>query len=326
MLRSKDISLLYDFSVVCRVGNLTKAAKELGTVQSAVTQRMQRLEDILGTSLLLRHSRGVSATDQGLILLNYARQLNTLVANAVAEVEAWEGSPSGAVSIGLPPSVSAVLTSPLIKAVKDELPNVELTVAEAFSGYLNGWLENEEIDLGFVFDKKSSNAMVITDLVEEDLYLITDAKTAKRLPHQLSLNDLANLPLIAPSRRHALRTDVEREADRQDVQLNIVLEVDAGHQLIRQIEQGVGSAILARSAVMPELVENKLVSLPIINPNFQRTVCLAVKREKAETYLLTRVRDVIERAVDSLIEDGHWPGVRVQGRSHGNDGHKASRD
>ena len=134
MLRSKDISLLHDFTVVCDQGNLTRAAQELNTVQSAVTQRMQRLEDAIGTKLLKRHSRGVRPTEQGEILLKYARQMDALVADAIAEVTAWEGSPSGAISIGLPPSVSAVLTTPLIEAVNRTLPNVELTVAEAFSG------------------------------------------------------------------------------------------------------------------------------------------------------------------------------------------------
>ena len=97
--------------------------------------------------------------------------------------------------------------------------------------------------------------MVISDLVEEELYLITDRMTAASQPDQLSLRDLRGLPLVASSRRHGLRTDVEAEAIRRGVQLSIVLEVDAGHQLIRQVLRGAGSAVLARSAVMPELSE-----------------------------------------------------------------------
>jgi len=182
MLKSKDLSLLHDFSVVCREGNLTKAARELNTVQSGITQRMQRLEQALGTQLLKRHSRGVSPTEQGLILLKYAERLDALIGDAVAEVEAWEDSPSGNVSIGLPPSVSAVLTTPLIAAVNNALPNVELTVAEAFSGYLEGWLNSGEIDFAFIFDRFDDQDIVITPLVEEELYLVTTPQTAKKLP------------------------------------------------------------------------------------------------------------------------------------------------
>lgn len=309
MLRSKDMSLLYDFAVVCKKGNLTRAAEELNTVQSAITQRMQRLEEAMDTKLLKRHSRGVRPTEQGEILLKYARQLDALVADAVSEVTAWEGSPSGKVSIGLPPSVSAVLTTPLIKAVNATLPNVELTVAEAFSGYLEGWLENGEIDFGFVFDKSSSSDMEILELVEEELFLICHPEQARTLPKELGLNDFVDLPLIAPSRRHGLRTGVEAEAAKRGLKLNIRLEVDAGHQLIRQIERGVGMAVLARSAVMAELKEGKLKALPIVDPVFRRRVCLAVRTDKSGSFLLHRVQSILLSVVTELIDTKAWPGT-----------------
>ncbi len=307
MLKSKDIPLLHDFAVVCEHGNLTKAAQDLNTGQSAITQRMQRLEDVMGVKLLRRHSRGVSPTEQGKILLEYSRKLNALVVDAVAEVTAWEGSPSGAVSIGLPPSVSSVLTTPLIEAVNTALPNVELTVAEAFSGYLEGWLANDEIDFGFVFDRKSDATLEITELAVERLFLICHAKQAEALPRQLGLQDLAGFPLIAPSRRHGLRTGVEAVAAQRGLKLNIRLEVDAGHQLIQQIERGVGAAVLARSAVMPELDDGKLIALPIIDPVFERTVCLALRKEKADSYLLKRVQSEMLTVVRHLIASKTWP-------------------
>lgn len=308
-MRSKDISLLHDFAVVCDQGNLTRAARELNTVQSAITQRMQRLEDAMGTKLLKRHSRGVRPTEQGEILLKYARQMDALVADAVAEVTAWEGSPTGTVSIGLPPSVSAVLTTPLIEAVNSALPNVELTVAEAFSGYLEGWLENGEIDIGFVFDKTSSTDLDVTELVEEHLFLICRPDQVGQLPDRLTLSDLVGLPLIAPSRRHGLRTGVEAAAAKRGLRLSIRLEVDAGHQLIQQIERGVGMAVLARSAVIPELRDGKLIALPIVEPVFRRKVCLAVRADKSDSYLLCRVQKVLLAVVGNLIETDAWPGV-----------------
>jgi len=307
MLKSKDIALLNDFAVLCEVGNMTRAAKALNTTQSAVTQRMQRLESALNTSLMKRHSRGVEPTEQGKILLSYISRLNLLIGDAVAEISSWEGSPVGAVSIGLPPSVSAVLTTPLIFAVKNVLPGVELTVAEAFSGYLEGWLETGEIDFAFVFNRDSNQQIEVTHLLHEDLYLICNLEFYNRLPAELKVKDLDGLPLIAPSRRHGLRTEVQKEASNQGISLNIVLEIDAGHQLIRQIELGLGAAILARSSVMPELAAETLFSKRIVSPSFTRTVSLAVQRKKAESYLLSRVEEVILKVVNELIETGQWP-------------------
>ena len=75
MFRSRDLSLLHDFLVVCEHGNLTRAADTLGTVQSGVTQRIKRLEEAVGARLLDRHSRGVQPTAQGLILRRAASEI-----------------------------------------------------------------------------------------------------------------------------------------------------------------------------------------------------------------------------------------------------------
>ena len=311
MLKSGDSPLLHDFYVVCRKGNLSLAAQSLNTVQSAVTQRMQRLEKAVGTKLLNRHSRGVTPTEQGLILLKYAKRLNGLIADAAAEIEDWESSPGGPISIGLPPSVSAVATTPLIKIINTSLPKVELTVAEAFSGYLSGWLENDEIDFAFVFNQLSTADIVVYPLLEEELFLITVPETASQLPTPITLRQIVDLPLISPSKRHGLRTGVDEAASQQNLKLNFVLEVDAGNQLIRQILRGAGSAILARSAVKQELSDGVLVDVPIVQPTFKRTVGIAMKKEKSSSYLLQKAQQQIIKLVFELADNGAWPATTL---------------
>ncbi|MCX3059079.1 LysR family transcriptional regulator [Streptomyces beihaiensis] len=56
------------FSVVCRAGSLSGAARELSCTQSAVSQHVKRLERELALSLLDRHTRGVVPTPAGHIL------------------------------------------------------------------------------------------------------------------------------------------------------------------------------------------------------------------------------------------------------------------
>lgn len=312
MLHPKHLPLLHDFEVVCQQGNLTRAAEVLGTVQSGVTQRISRLEDALGRKLLQRHSRGVIPTEQGEILFRYAQQITQLIDNAQSEIDAWEGSPSGSISLGLPPSVAAVLTTPLIQAIKASLPNVELTIAEAFSGYLHNWLENEEIDFAFGFDLKLTDTLIITPMLEEELYLIVPSADATRLPLQLTIKDLAGLPLITPSRRHRLRTDLEAIAFQHGIQLDVCLEVDAGHQLIRQIIQGTGYSLLAKSSVGPELKEGKLAAIQFTTKGFNRRVCLSERRSSQTSFLHQRVKQVITQVVANLVATDEWPGKPLQ--------------
>ena len=73
-----ELSDLVTFSAVARLGGITRAADELNTVQSNVTQRVKALEAEIGTALFERHSRGMTLTGAGRRLLPYAQRMAAL--------------------------------------------------------------------------------------------------------------------------------------------------------------------------------------------------------------------------------------------------------
>ena len=73
--------LLLDLPVfleVARLGNMTKAAALLNTVQSNVTARIKRLEEQLGATLVVRSSRRLRLTPEGEALMPFALRLEEL--------------------------------------------------------------------------------------------------------------------------------------------------------------------------------------------------------------------------------------------------------
>ena len=57
------LNALRAFESAARLQNLTRAAEELHVTQGAVSQQIKLLEDYLGTSLFLRHARGLELSD-----------------------------------------------------------------------------------------------------------------------------------------------------------------------------------------------------------------------------------------------------------------------
>src|SRR4051812_50198256 len=70
-----ELTDLVTFSTVARLGGITRAAEELNTVQSNVTQRVKALEAEIGTALFERHSRGMTLTGAGRRPLPHAQRL-----------------------------------------------------------------------------------------------------------------------------------------------------------------------------------------------------------------------------------------------------------
>ncbi|MEJ8571161.1 choline sulfate utilization transcriptional regulator [Microbaculum marinum] len=65
--RKLDLGWLRTFEAVGRLGNLTRAAGELGLSQPSVSYQIRRLEEEIGAPLLRRLHRGIELTEEGRI-------------------------------------------------------------------------------------------------------------------------------------------------------------------------------------------------------------------------------------------------------------------
>jgi molybdate transport repressor ModE-like protein len=84
-----EIRLLVALERVAATGSFSRAAKELGYTQSAVSGQISALERAVGARLLerVRGSRTVRLTPQGDALHRHAVEITALLARAHAELE-----------------------------------------------------------------------------------------------------------------------------------------------------------------------------------------------------------------------------------------------
>lgn len=62
-----DLRLLEYFLAVARIGNITRAAEQLHVTQPTISRQLTELEEMLGTTLLIRGKRQVTLTDAGVL-------------------------------------------------------------------------------------------------------------------------------------------------------------------------------------------------------------------------------------------------------------------
>ena len=73
-----DTILLRTFASVCDLRSFTKAARRVHLTQSAVSLHIKRLEEQVGSRLIERQPRGILLTEDGEVLLSYARRILAL--------------------------------------------------------------------------------------------------------------------------------------------------------------------------------------------------------------------------------------------------------
>jgi LysR family nitrogen assimilation transcriptional regulator len=119
-----------------------------------------------------------------------------------------------------------------------------------------------------------------------------------------------------PSRANGFRAALESHAEKYGAALDVALEIDAGHQLVKLVASGRYHSVLAPCAVRDEIEARLLVARPI-EPPLARTVCLAHRKVgKASTPIKLVADEVIEEC-RSLIESGIWQAtLPPPGNSH----------
>ncbi|RCK47025.1 LysR family transcriptional regulator [Thalassospira profundimaris] len=93
-LTNLDLAALRSFVTGIDAGSFMQAADRLGRSTSAVSAQLKKLEDQTGSALVRRAGRGLALTDQGELLLSYARRLLSLNDEAISalqspELEGW---------------------------------------------------------------------------------------------------------------------------------------------------------------------------------------------------------------------------------------------
>ena len=123
-----DLNALAVFAVVAEERNFRAAADRLGVTRSAVSQTVQRLEESLGTALLLRTTRSVSLTEAG-------EHIHVAIAPAIADMrvalektEAIRGQPRGRLRLAVSSIAERFLSGPFLAAFAEANPEVALDI------------------------------------------------------------------------------------------------------------------------------------------------------------------------------------------------------
>jgi DNA-binding transcriptional LysR family regulator len=172
-----ELSDLQTFAAVARTGGITRAAAELNTVQSNVTQRVKALEAEIGAALFERHSRGMTLTGAGKRLLPYAQKMAALSREAVLAA-CDDGEPKGPLAIGSMETTAAVRLPPLLADFHRRFPAVRLSLRTAPTADLVAAVLDGTLDGAFVAGPIAHADLTATSAFREELVLVSAKRWA----------------------------------------------------------------------------------------------------------------------------------------------------
>jgi DNA-binding transcriptional LysR family regulator len=147
-MKALDLDVLSMVVAIADAGSFVRGAALVHRSQSALSMQIRALEDALGKPLFVRGPRSVTLTQDGQVLLAYARRMLALRDEAWASMVHPEVK--GRVSIGVPDDYASSLLPSVLRKFSATYPKVEIQVMGLPSHALAPLVRDNKVDLACV--------------------------------------------------------------------------------------------------------------------------------------------------------------------------------
>jgi len=236
-VESQDLRI---FKCVAETKSLSKAAGVLGYVQPHISQRIKKLEEELDTKLLTRTNRGVTLTDEGGALFNYAQRILLLMEEAKAEVN--PNKFRRFLIIGASQTVSAIKIPSLFSSFLKEHGDIEVKIKTDRKQALQEMLSYGEIDGLFLSGTYNEAQFERVYCYAEKMVLISPLYEAREEKDQPTL--LINSDVNCIYRNRLLEFSKEHHIHKASI-----MEFDSLEAILQGVRDGLGMSVVPASVV-----------------------------------------------------------------------------
>jgi LysR family hca operon transcriptional activator len=289
------------FIAVAEEGSLTVAAeKRLHTAQPSLSRQIRDLEHEVGVPLMSRSIHGIELTDAGRAFLDHARLAVTQAeaAKQAARRAAQPAKPSFA--LGFLSGTEMDWLTEAMRILRDELPNIEVTLSSNYSPKLAEALMNGRLDAAFMRPEPHGGGLVYRRVITEPLIVVFPSDHRLAAHETVGLREIAGETFIMPSNTApTLRAVIEDHLKQSGLAIRVRHEV---HNLAHAVSMIASTrAVSLLPAYARNFLPPSVTSRPIREDAPTVDLVIGCNRSNASPTLklfLSRLDDLIARVAD----------------------------
>ena len=214
------------FVAVAEEGSLLNAAQNrLNTSQPSLSRQIRDLEAEIGVELLERQARGVAITPAGRVFLDHARLALLQVEAAVDGAQRAAQPKRPALSIGFLVGLEVTWLPHLLRIIREEAPETEVTLSSLSSPELALALMRGKLDMAFLRPEQHSLGLSFKLLAKEPLIAVLPASHLLAARKRITPQDLARETYISSARTSpVLQSVIGRYASTAGIDLKPMYE------------------------------------------------------------------------------------------------------
>jgi DNA-binding transcriptional LysR family regulator len=273
MTPALDPRRLETFRVVADAGKVAGAARLLNLSQPAVTAQIRQLEAEFGRSLFTRHAGGMTLTEAGRRLLDYARRVHDLLEEGIDQTGTLE-QPGGHLHLAASTTIAGHVLPPLLKAYLAQARPAGLRLDVGNSEEVLAKVRGGLVSLGLVEGLARAPGVAMEPFLRDELVAVRPVGGPADLAAVRSASGLATVPLLWREDGSGTRAVVARafRAAGQRLHPRVGDLVMGGTEAIKtSVLAGLGIGFLSRWSIQRELAHGELEVIPLPDLSIHRT-------------------------------------------------------
>ena len=292
--------------------NLTETAKALYTSQPGISKAILELEEELGVDIFARHGKRLRrVTEPGMHVLHSIEIIMREVGNLKRIGEEFSKQDAGTLSIATTHSQARYFLPEPVAQLRKRFPKVNISLHQGSPAQVGQMVLDEVADIGIATEALTEfDGLVTLPCYEWQHALVMPASHPLAQLERVSLEDLAQQPLVSYHPSFSGRTRVDQAFAARHLKPNVVLEAIDADVIKTYVRLGLGVGIVAELAVRDDPTGD-LVARPLGHLFGSNVTRIAFKRG---AYLRSFVysfaeglsdrlnRGLIERAMSGIAE------------------------
>jgi DNA-binding transcriptional LysR family regulator len=248
------------FLAVARAGSFTEAARQMGTVQSTIGRRIDKLEHRLSSKLFLRHRSGMKLTSDGLTLAEYAMGMQKIANQIERRLFGNDQSMIGTIRLTVTDGLAAYWLAPRMGEFQKAYPSLRLEIIAAGS-FID--LSAGQADLAIRYERPADTRVVCRKLGQVPFALYATARYLELSGTPRTIQDVFSHKIVENTNLQINMAFADWQALLR--QHASVLAANSSATVLSAVRSGAGLALLPRffKRVAPELIELDVPIQPV---------------------------------------------------------------
>lgn len=285
---------------VAREGSFSRAADILDIAQPSLSQYIKKIEKQLGVELFDRSGSNVRLTDAGQVYLDSGRQILEIERQMESRFQDISLSRYGTIRIGIAAHRSVCLMPRIVKAFREEYPNVMVILDERPRGELMDAAEYGEFDLCVTTLPVDEKLYEIEALFQEELLLavpkasaLYDKLKTREAEGKIDFTLVNGSDFAMLNEDHLMQHQLELLMAQYGLHLNKTVECTSLEALLAMVNAGVGAAIIP--ACLCNFISENIAYFRLQQETAKRDIVVIHKKDRILSKAAAAFKDYMKR-------------------------------